>query len=136
MGNSRFIFDTNAFISAALIESSVNAKALDKAFLTGTVIISTATFSELTEVIFRPKFDKYFTDERRISFLDKIERGTKLCAITESITACRDPKDDKFLELAVAANAACIISGDADLLALHPFRDIPILNAADFLLKF
>ena len=49
------------------------------------------------------------------------------------ITDCCDPKDNKFLELAVAANASCLITGDNDLLVLHPFRNIPILNATDFL---
>lgn len=49
------------------------------------------------------------------------------------INVCRDPKDNKFLELAVASNASCIITGDKDLLILHPFRNIPILNAFDFL---
>lgn len=52
---------------------------------------------------------------------------------TDTITACRDPKDNKFLELAVSANAPCIITGDKDLLSLNPFRDIPIVSASDFL---
>ena len=56
--------------------------------------------------------------------------------ISETINACRDPKDNKFLELAIAANAACIITGDDDLLILNPFRTIPILNASDFLNNF
>ena len=58
------------------------------------------------------------------------------CEISETINECRDPKDNKFLELAVSAKASCIITGDKDLLELHPFRGIPILNAADFLNNF
>ena len=56
--------------------------------------------------------------------------------ISETITECRDPNDDKFLELAVSTNASCIVTGDKDLLVLHPFRGIPILNAADFFNNF
>ena len=52
------------------------------------------------------------------------------------VTECRDPKDNKFLELAVSAKASCIITGDKDLLILNPFRGVEILNAADFLNKF
>jgi uncharacterized protein len=52
------------------------------------------------------------------------------------ITACRDPKDDMFLELALTANADCIISRDEDLLVLHPFENIPILNTSDFMRRF
>jgi uncharacterized protein len=53
-------------------------------------------------------------------------------AITERITACRDPDDDKFLELAVSGRADVIVSGDGDLLALDTFRGIPIVTAAAF----
>jgi len=52
--------------------------------------------------------------------------------ITERIVACRDPKDDKFLELAVNGRADLIISGDVDLLALDPFRGVPIVTPAAF----
>ena len=53
--------------------------------------------------------------------------------ITETITACRDPKDDKFLEFAVSGQADLIISSDNDLLVLHPFRGISILKPVAFL---
>ncbi len=51
-----------------------------------------------------------------------------------NITACRDPKDDKFLEVAVAGHADIIVTGDKDLLALHPFEGIPIVTPATFLI--
>jgi predicted nucleic acid-binding protein len=65
--------------------------------------------------------------------LAKMLASAELVAITERITACRDPHDDKFLELAVNGRADLIVSGDADLLALNPFRDIPILTPAAFM---
>jgi uncharacterized protein len=52
--------------------------------------------------------------------------------ISERIAACRDPKDDKFLELAVNGHADLILTGDKDLLVLNPFREIPIVSAATF----
>lgn len=36
------------------------------------------------------------------------------------------PKDDKFLEVALNGRAEVIITGDADLLAMHPWRGIEI----------
>jgi len=45
------------------------------------------------------------------------------------ITICRDPEDDKFLELAVNGWADLIISGDADLFSLDEVRGIPIVRA-------
>ena len=47
----------------------------------------------------------------------------------------KDPEDNKFLELAVNGNANVIVSGDADLLALHPFRGIPIEAPAKFMIR-
>ena len=58
--------------------------------------------------------------------------AAELVEITERIAACRDPKDDKFLELAVNGHADVLITGDADLLALNPFRRVPIITPADF----
>lgn len=53
--------------------------------------------------------------------------------VTARVNMCRDPKDDKFLELAASGNADAIVSGDHDLLALHPFRQVSILDPATFL---
>ena len=53
--------------------------------------------------------------------------------LTRAITACRDPQDDKVLEIAVAGKADVIVTGDDDLLALHPFEGIPIVGPAEFL---
>jgi len=58
--------------------------------------------------------------------------AAELVAITERIAACRDPTDDKFHELAVNGHADLIVSGDGDLLALNPFRQIPIVTPAAF----
>lgn len=129
-----FVFDTNSLISAALISASVNARALDAALDAGRLAISESALQEFTDVIFRKKFDKYFFDDaERLEIIDKIETNAVLFFPKEIITSCRDTKDNKFLVLAVAAIASCIISGDKYLLILHPFRNIPILTAADFL---
>ena len=132
-----FVFDTNSLISAALISTSVSRRALDKAILLGELAISKATFDELIEVIFRKKFDKYFPDENeRWTVVNNLELNAVLFLPDISVLECRDPKDNKFLELAVFANAACLISGDKDLLVLNPFRKIAILNAVDFINNF
>jgi len=62
MNKPNFIFDTNTFISAILIENSVSAFALDKAFRVGKIVVSDATFLKFTQVLFRKKFDKYLTN--------------------------------------------------------------------------
>ena len=132
-----FIFDTNSLVSAALFSSSTNRIALDKAIDIGELAISDQTFDELIDVIFRKKFDKYFIDEHeRWSLVNKVEINAKLFTVNSLITDCRDLKDNKFLGLAIDSKADCINSGDTDLLVLHPFRNIPILNAVGFINTF
>ena len=91
------------------------------------------TIDELNDVLRRDDFDKYIAEALRTEFLVALLRDAELVDITETIVACRDPRDDKFLSLAVSGSADCIISGDKDLLVLNPFRDILILTPAQFL---
>jgi predicted nucleic acid-binding protein len=46
---------------------------------------------------------------------------------------CRDASDDKFLETALVGHADAVLSGDADLLEMHPFENVPVLAPADWL---
>lgn len=135
--NHKFVFDTNSLISAALIRSSVNAKALNRALEIGRIVISEPVLVEFEAVIFRKKFDKYFlNDEERLEMITDIEKNSIYFAPKVTVDACRDPKDNMILELAIASKASCIISGDQDLLSLNPFNDIPIVAAAEFLELF
>lgn len=135
--NKLFVFDTNSLVSASLIAGTMTAGAMDRAVILGKLAFSNATMDEFVEVLFRKKFDKYFlNDEEKYSVIQTISLSAVFFPIAEIITGCRDPKDNKFLELAVEANASCIVTGDKDLLVLDPFRGIPILTAADFLKKF
>ena len=69
----------------------------------------------------------------RMEFFAALVLTAENVEVNEAITVCRDPKDDKFLELAVSGQASHIISGDADLLVLHPFREVSILTPQAFL---
>ncbi|WP_369816668.1 putative toxin-antitoxin system toxin component, PIN family [Cyanobacterium sp. IPPAS B-1200] len=65
-------------------------------------------------------------------FLTTVEKIT----ITQYFDACRDSKDNCFLDLAVSGKADFIISGDDDLLVLNPFEDIPIITVQVFANNF
>ncbi len=134
--NKFFIFDTNTLLSALFDETSVPAMALKKARLHNTLLISEVVRKEYREVFSRTKFDKYISLATRIAFIENIIVHSFPVIITEEVSECRDPKDDKWLSLAASAKADCIVTGDKDLLVLHPFRDIPILKATDFLKSF
>lgn len=136
MKNNIFVIDTNTLISAFLSEHSTTKLAYDKAKRSGKISASLDTYNELCEVFVRTKFDKYVSLPTRLNIINDIKELLEFREISEKITDCRDPKDNKFLELAIAANASCIITGDDDLLILNPFRNIPIINASNFLNNF
>lgn len=131
----RFVFDVNVLMSSLLTRNSKPEQALKKSQLSGQIIMSQAIWMELEQVIMRPKFDKYITVEERQRFLLDFFTVIEFIEITESISVCRDFKDDKLLELAVSGRAESIITGDQDLLILNPFRDIQILTVQSFLEK-
>ncbi len=129
----RCVFDTNAIISAMLSKTSTPGVALAHAYDNGKILVSVPLMRELHDVVSRPKFDRYVTPSERERFLGLLLRDAHLTEITESIQACRDPKDDQVLEVAVCGRADWIITGDADLLVLGPFRGIRIVTPTDFL---
>ena len=131
-----FVFDTNILISANLSPGSVNRKAYDRAREIGIPIYSNSTLAEFAETLLRTKFDKYISVEKRLEAIAAYEKRGQLIGVSVNIDLCRDPKDNKFLELAYEAGAACIVTGDKDLLVLNPFEDIPILTAGEFLKVF
>lgn len=131
-----FVFDTNAIVSAALIPSSVNKQALQKAERLGNIVFSIETLAELASVLLRSKFDKYLSIEDRLEFISRIETKYKKIETVSSFTDCRDSKDNIFLNLAFDANADCLVSGDKDLLILHPFHGTLIVDAGIFLNLF
>ena len=131
-----FVVDTNNLISANLLPGSISRKAYDRARQIGILVYSEATLAEFVNTFSRTKFDKYLSHSRRKASIEAYEKRGQLIAVSAEFEICRDPKDNKFLELAVSAGAKCIITGDKDLLVLNPFEGIPILSAADFLNTF
>lgn len=129
----KFVIDTNTLVSSILMVSSVPDRTVKLIRHSGIILISVATIEELQKVMNRPKFDKYVDREIRSEFIAQLTQQSELVEINEPVIACRDSKDDKFLELAVNGKADYLMSGDRDLLVLHPFRGIPIITPAAFL---
>ncbi len=103
------------------------------AFEKGKVLSSSRIRNELREVFCKPKFDRYIERESRLRNLEEMIEDMESVLVTERVRLCRDLKDDKFIELAFAGQANFLITGDSDLLALHPFRGVAILTPAAYL---
>ena len=126
------VIDTNVLISAGLLPNSVSAKALILAFENFVMAQNQATWHELQQKIIRKKFDRYFGATGRLDLLARLAQNTKFFEPMAVVTDCRDETDNKFLALALDAQASCILSGDQDLRTLHPYRSIPIYSPAQF----
>jgi uncharacterized protein len=126
----RAVIDTSSLISALLKPVSIPAQGL--AFLGShcDLMASVETLAELESVMGRPYLDRYRSRKERVDFLEKYREMVQVIDVLEEVQECRDPKDDKFLSLALAAKADLIVSSDADLQVLNPYRDIIVLSPA------
>ena len=129
----QWVIDTNLLISRLLAPRGVAAQAVDCALREGVLLVSDATLAELVEVLWRPKFDRYLTREERQRFLTLLAGVTRRVHITRQFDVCRDPRDNKFLDVAFNGQANALVTGDQDLLVLGEFHGLPIVTAADFL---
>ena len=129
----RAVFDTNVLVSALMFEQSTPARAFFAALQGGEVLLSTPLANEISTILHRRKFNRYFSEEQRETFLIALVQSSKLVEVIETIQACRDPKDNMLLELAVSGKADVLITGDTDLLVLNPFKKIAILQPEAFL---
>jgi putative PIN family toxin of toxin-antitoxin system len=129
------VLDASTLVSAALKSDSIPERALLRAVSeTNRLLLSQAVEDEYREVIFRQKFDRYVSVERRQRILDIVAVAADRIEPTETVRECLDPKDDKYLTLAAAGKADVIVSSDVhDLLSMHPWRGIAILSPASYL---
>jgi uncharacterized protein len=134
--SERFVLDTNVLISALAFPGSTPRRAFDLAIAQGPILASDETLLELHRTLRRPKLARYFSRAEQDAFLATFASEATLVEVTERISLCRDPRDDRFLELAAVGRASHLITGDRDLLALDLFRDTRIMTPAALLREF
>ena len=128
----RVVFDTSSLLPACLHPERESAQTLRSTLLEHEVFASPQTFNELVTVLARDKFNAWRPLPQRLVWAQLLREAITLIEPSTPITDCRDPKDNKFLELALAAQADVLVSSDIHLLEMHPFRGIPILSLAQF----
>lgn len=126
------VFDTNTLVSAVLFSESTPRRAVRWVVENGEFLSSPETIEELSEVLSRQKFNDYVDHKYRLEYLEWVKGVSRSTPTTTSIQASQDADDNKFLELAVSGNADVIVTGDSDLIDLHPFRDIDIITPRNF----
>jgi putative PIN family toxin of toxin-antitoxin system len=125
---SRLVFDTSTLAGAVLKPRSTPALALTLAWEVADVIVSEETLDELHVVLSRSRLDAFREPAHRVAFFEHYRAMTVLVPDIDPVTACRDPKDDKFLALAVSGGAQALVSSDDDLLCMGSFGGVAILS--------
>ena len=97
--------------------------------------MSNAVADEIRGVLARPIFQHVLSDDRD-AVLSLIMGAAVWVEPAIAVHDCRDAKDNKYLELAMAARADFIVSSDDDLLVLNPWSGVRILRPAEFLALF
>ena len=128
----RVVLDTNTLVSGVLLSDSVPGQAVRKAVTEDLMLMSEDSLYELADVLSRKKFDRYLSVEDREEFIRLVLRVAEMVPIVRVVHACRDEADNRILEVAVNGDAELIVSGDSDLLRLHPFRGIPVLKPGEY----
>lgn len=128
------VLDSNLVVSAFLRPHGAAAQALEIAFGHFDVACSRETINELLDVLKRDKFDNYLSKSERLERLEAYIQGVILVDVSLSVDDCLDPKDNKFLALAIATKSVALVSGDKrDLISMHPYRGIAIVGVRDFI---
>jgi len=132
INNRKYVGDTNVLLSSFISKKSPPARVIEHIIHDGFFAFSAETFAELDEVLNRPKFDRFISKEDRTNFINQIKAICILYEIYQPVDLCRDPKDNKFLDVAIASYADYLITGDDDLLVLENIGNTSIITPRTF----
>ena len=127
----RIVLDTNILVSALVFGGTpreVTGLIAKKAVI---IVMSEETLTELRRII-AVKFPKFIP--KTAQFEKLLRRYARWVPLgNHTVTMCRDPDDNTFIETALAGNCDYIVSGDKDLLSLKRYEHIQIISPAGFL---
>jgi uncharacterized protein len=134
---ARIVFDTNALISALILQKSISNDAVQIAIERFDIIVSRDTWLEFETRIQKASLSPYFNStSERDALVGVLNRIVEHIAVQSEVTDCRDADDNKFLSLALDGKASLLISGDKDIKTLHPWRGTSILSPGEFVREF
>lgn len=132
----RVVIDTNVLISASYFGGkpqqaiqTIKEQAID--FFTSKEIQN-----EYKEVFMRMNQKGFHPNKEAQNILNYTIRSSITIETIKSHIQCRDPKDNKFIDCALSANADFIITGDNDLLVLKQIESTKIVTVDEFLTLF
>ena len=131
----KVVIDTSTLLSACIYPDRAPAQAVRWLAQNTIPFASESTFAEAEKVLLRPNFERWRKRDEREIFIAGYRASLSFIEPTENVTDCRDPTDNQFLSLAIAAKAEFILASDPDLLVLNPYQGIAILTVKEVLAK-
>ena len=131
----KVVIDTSTLLSACIYPDRAPAQAVRWLAQNAIPFASESTFAEAEKVLLRPNFERWRKRDEREIFIAGYRASLSFIEPTENVTDCRDPTDNQFLSLAIAAKAEFILASDPDLLVLNPYQGIAILTVKEVLAK-
>ena len=127
----KVVLDTNIFISGIFWKGSSNRIITNWKEGKFTLVTSLEAISEVIKIL--KDFKIKLSDEMIKEWVDLIVRNSMIVEPKEKISIIKDdPKDNIFIETAVAGNVDYIVSQDNHLLKLKEFRGIKIITPEEF----
>lgn len=125
------VVDTNVLISAALRPDGTPARLVRRVLRECCLVFSARTFADLESRLWKPKFDRYVSLDMRQRLLHDFSASACWVEVPEALSLrrfSRDVDNDAFIHAALAAGAGLLVTGDEDLLCLHPLESLQILS--------
>ena len=126
----RIVIDTNV-VASGIVFGKKPERLLELAIKNDVeMCVSPQILAEYDEIIARLSA-KYPNRTIAISLKDLTDNAL-LVTPSQTVTVCRDPDDNKFIECAMEGKCLYIVSGDNDLLDLRSYADVEIVTVAEF----
>ena len=129
----KVVFDTNVVASASFWRGAPFDCLAAWAQGRCVAVVSPALLAEYHETIEELRLD--YPGRKYVAWVEALTESAELVFPVERASgATPDSDDEMILECALAAEADFVVTGDKKhLLPLRQFRDIPIVNPAEFL---
>ena len=128
----KIVLDTNVLV-AGLLSPFGSCAQVVRMVSSGdlTLCFDARILSEYDEVLRRPKFQ--FRVDRIVALLDYIEHSGALVSSSPLPDSLPDPGDQPFLEVAVAGQAICLVTGNHVHFPAEQCHAVKVLSPSEFL---
>lgn len=127
----RVVVDTNVLVSGAFWSGAPAEVLLRWAEGRFTLVVTEAIVDEYQRVLLDVSAGR--RDDMAAKWVLLVSLHGHYTSVGRSVSAARDPSDDKFLECALSGGAGYVVSGDSDLLVLGEYQGTRIVTPRQFL---